>query len=161
MSGVGILGFEQVQRELKLTEEQTQKLREISRTAMARRPTSVLLAGMSREERLAKQADLLKLDLEDEEKAKAVLSPQQLAQVKEIGFRMYVQRAMYGERIFDAIGASEDQKAQLRKLGEEFQDKVTKVQQETVESAMKVLTPEQQKKLREMMEKQSARLPGL
>jgi Spy/CpxP family protein refolding chaperone len=162
MSGLGLLSSDQVQRQLNLTEEQRKSLGEIGRKYMTQwRERMTSLQDLSPEERPAKMAELQKQaakQAQDARKeAEAVLSPQQLDQLREITFRRFAQMALANPRLLDQVEATEEQKGQLRKLSEELQDKINKLQQETVDSALKVLTPEQQKKLRDM---QTAGGPG-
>ena len=160
MGGPGIpgywnLGSESVQKELKLTDEQKQKLRQISDTYMKQmRERGSALQGLSPEEVREKMAELQKESAKAAEDARKqvgeILTSEQLAQLKEITFRSYAMSLLSNPRVLTQVGLSEDQQAKLRKVREEFQEKVQKLQQEMVDDALKVLTPEQQKKLKEM-----------
>ncbi len=164
------LATERGQRQLKLTDEQKQKLSEIAAKLLnqCEKYSASLGALPPDEDRERKMDDLHKEHAtrieEARKEAVAVLSPEQLTQLKEIAFRTYTMGVLNDPRVLDQIEASEDQKGQLRKLSEECWEKsaeiLSKLQEEMLDNALKVLTPEQQRKLRDMMEMQSAARRG-
>jgi Spy/CpxP family protein refolding chaperone len=144
------------QRELRVTQEQEPKLEVILRdyvkdTSLLRRP---MTPGTLREQNIEAQKEILRLAQEARKQAEAVLSPEQVTKLNEIEFREYFLMHSPGwmQRgpSWDGPGLNEDQKREFGKLLDDLRDKTSQLHQETVDNALRVLTPEQQKKLREL-----------
>lgn len=153
--GYYLLRMEHVQRELGFSEEQKQKLDQITKQYYedSRQDWSGL-RDLSPEERQKKMADIREKTTKRMEalrkQTEELLLPHQLKQLKEIDFRMRAPAALANPRTLEQLGATEEQKEQLRLLREQTQEKTRQLQQEMVEKALQVLTPGQQEKLREM-----------
>jgi hypothetical protein len=82
------------------------------------------------------------------EKVEAVLTPRQLTMLKEISFRKDRLWAIDVPHVSQAVGVTEKQKAQLRRLRDEKDDHLRRIDGKAVVQVMKILTPPQREKLR-------------
>lgn len=161
--GYAALASASVQEELGLSEEQKQKLREISEAYRKevqegwRREWEKIrhLSPAEQQKHWAEQRETLaRLGKERvaavRKKVEAVLTPQQLYQLQEINFRNQAAVMLNNPGTLDRLEATPEQKERLRKIREELQEKIHKLQRQSFEESFQLLTPEQQQKLREM-----------
>ena len=84
----------------------------------------------------------------------ALLTPKQAAALPEIDFRNAVIDALTNSRIQKAVGITADQKARLKRLADEDNERQIAARQTTIEKSLAVLTPAQKQKLREELDRQ-------
>lgn len=167
--GYGALASTSVQKELGLSDAQKQKLRKIAdeyrrETQEAWRQQWEKIRHLSPEEQQkywAEERETLarrgKERIAAVRKAvEVVLTPQQLQQLQEINFRNRAAAMLQNPGTLDRLGATQQQKERLRKLHEELQQKIYQLQRQAFEESFQVLTPDQQRQLREM----ATREPG-
>ena len=83
-----------------------------------------------------------------QEKVEAVLTPRQLAMLKEISFRKNRSWAIDVPRISRAVGVTEKQKAELQRIRAEENEHLRRIDCAAIAQVMKILTPVQREKLR-------------
>ena len=83
----------------------------------------------------------------------ALLTPKQVAALKEIEFRNAVNTALYSAEAQKKLGMSDVQKARLRQLEQEHQERDQAAQRATIEKSLAVLTAMQRQKLREELDR--------
>jgi Spy/CpxP family protein refolding chaperone len=167
LPGYWALGMENTQKELKLTDQQKQKLKDLAEKyqtemreywSQSRRLPREEQQQRSTEwrERSAKQQREIRKQVE------AVLQPEQLARLKEMNFHMRGPALLGNPRTMELLGLTEDQKGKLERAREESQQKMQQLQQEmrklqhdTFHRSVEILTPEQQAKLKEQVETQT------
>ncbi len=149
-----------IQKELELLPEQIEKLKELSKRYWEQQQEvykGVNWGTMTPEERTAKWKEVSeRMKQQQEETRKEVekiLMPAQLATLRDIQFRQYVSGYLWSPQIAEKIGLTEDQKTQLNKLLQEYQEKQMHLMRELVEKQLNVLTPEQKEKLKEEVQK--------
>jgi Spy/CpxP family protein refolding chaperone len=156
LPGYYLLRMEHVQKELNLTREQVEKLKELGRKyyEQIRGDQDVWKnwRQMTPEERSTKAAELrekYKKRAEDlRKKIEKVLLPQQIQALKEINFRAAGPSALANPRILDSLGVSDQQKEKLESIRQEMLAKYQELQTKAFDRALKVLTPEQCRKLK-------------
>ncbi len=161
--GYAALASASVQKELGLSDEQKQKLQQIAEafrkeTQDAWRQEWEKIRHLSPAEQqkhwAAQRETLARRGKERvaavHKQVEAVLTPQQLAQLQEINFRNRAAAMLHNPGTLDRLAATRQQKEQLRKLREELQEKIYQLQRQSFEESFRLLTPEQQQKLREM-----------
>lgn len=159
-STIFLLGQKSVQEELKLSDEQVTKVKEL---ADKQRESFQGLRDLSQEERRTKMQEMAKAN----EKAVAeILKPQQLRRVKQIALQQQGVRAVNNEEVAKALNITDEQKEKIREIqrsafegirglgrDEEGRKKLQELMKETNEKAMAVLTAEQKSKLKKMQGK--------
>ncbi|MCS7305793.1 MAG: hypothetical protein NZ602_11895 [Thermoguttaceae bacterium] len=150
----------EIQKELELLPDQVEKLKELSKRYWEQQQElykGIDWAKMMAEERSAKWKELSeRMQQQREEIRKEVekiLMPAQIAALKDIHFRQYASGYLWGPQIAEKIGLTEDQKTQLNKLRQEYQEKQMQLMRELIEKQLNVLTPEQKEKLKEEIQK--------
>ena len=159
---------------MKLSPEQEANLRAISVKFQSAaqelfqlyEPNDVALKNLFPEERKAKLAELQAKRGEFQRKLEelgkdivrqvdAVLTPAQLAVLKKTALQRKAYAALMepDTEILKFIGATPEQVAKLRRLGEEQLTPNLEFYRETGEKALSVITPEQQKKLEEELDR--------
>ncbi len=83
----------------------------------------------------------------------ALLTPKQVATLKEIEFRNAVNAALYSAEAQKKLGMSDAQKARLRQLEQEHQESDQATQRATIEKSLAVLTDLQRQRLREELDR--------
>jgi len=156
----GLLNNESVQKELEIVPSQLDDIRELGEEM--RESMRDMFQGMrnASEEERREMFDKLRSAREDmEADLSKVLMPAQLERLKQI----QVQQQSSGRggvsfanpRIAETLGLSEDQIADLREKAEELQTemraKVEELRKQADEELLQMLTPEQQKKWKEMV----------
>lgn len=150
-----LLGMEQVQNDLNLTDQQKQQIQQLTENytqesqqelqALRELPPEQRQAKLAEaQQRAAKRIDTLRQRLE------GVLQPQQLTQLQQTAFRMAVPNALNNPAIVDRLQVTEKQKQQLEQVRQQTQQKLWQLEQEMAEQSLQVLTPQQQKTLRTM-----------
>jgi hypothetical protein len=170
-----VLGDPNPRKELGLSAEQQTKLDEISaKTRTQSQELSKLVDSMNSplpaKERQAKHAEfnrkLQEIRKLDRQRVEALLTKHQLAMLKRLTIRRellndlfhseYVESGSDDQKpfgIFEQIKVSKEQMKELRRLNEEKDRMVTQSWRETGETALKILSPQQQEKLFEELEK--------
>jgi Spy/CpxP family protein refolding chaperone len=156
-----LLGQKSVQDELKLSDEQVTKVKEL---VDKQREAFQGLGDLSQEERRSKFQEMAKAN----DKAVAeILKPQQLKRVKQIALQQQVSRALAftlnNEEIAKALNITDEQKDKIREIqtkareetqglgrDEEGFKKRQEVMKATNEKVMGVLTAQQKTRLKEM-----------
>ncbi len=165
LPGYSMLGSESVQKELELSDEQKQKLREIAEQYRRQvqegwrpedRDTFRKLPPEEQKKQLAAQRErnakrMAEVAADTRAKIEAILLPRQVRRFEDIVFRARATVMLYNPRTLERLGVTDDQKERLRKVRDELQEKTQKLQQEAIDKTFRVLTPEQQAKLKEMM----------
>lgn len=153
--GYYMLARKSVQDQLELTEEQIKKLKELGQKYVeGMRYDWKDYQNLSQEERQAKWAEhrekQQKLMEEIRGQAEDLLLPHQLDALKKINFRQRAPWTLQNPRMLEELNVSEEQKAQLKEIRDSMQEQIRKLQEESLDKALGVLTDEQRKKLEEM-----------
>ena len=157
---LSLLGQESVQKELKLSDEQIKKVKELAEKQGGGRPD---FQGLSREEITKKMAERRKA--QDEAVAK-ILDAKQLKRTKQLTLQRQGTRALSDPEVAAALKLSDDQKEKLKDIqtkareaaggsprgdrSEEAQKKRAEARKATEEKIMGVLTADQKTKLKEL-----------
>ncbi len=175
---LGFLDSDHVQKDLKLTAEQKEKLKAINEEFRADRKKQLeALAGATPQERRAKLAELRAKARQSREEYKkkidAVLLPEQRSRLGQLS--LYLRgplAALVDEQVANALKLTEEQKKQIRAIEEATREKVRSAMQDhrqqhaaaqsdleakaselrdqAVEQALGVLTPEQKESFEKM-----------
>ncbi len=158
--GRGMMGFpggglllllhnESIQKDLQLTPEQIDKLKELGKTAREGLPEFGSFRNLSPEDRRAKFAELQpKLKARGEEikkKIEAILTTAQLARLKEIRLQVAGPAALADTDVLKALNLTDEQKEKIKTLRQQITD--------LRKEAGKLSREERQKKMAELMEK--------
>lgn len=159
----GVLMREDVQKELEMVQDQVddiQKLLEDRRGEM-RDLFSGLRDIEDRDERMTKARELMQKAQADLEKAVGkILLPHQMKRAKQLAYQQRLRggaaRALTGGgSLAEELGITESQQEKLRaadeKLQDELRQKIAELQKEAQEELLKVLTPQQQAKFKELV----------
>jgi Spy/CpxP family protein refolding chaperone len=156
-----LLQQKSVQDELKLSEEQVKKIKEL---ADKQRESFRGLRDLSQEERRTKMQEAAKAN----EKAVAeILKPEQLKRVKQISLQQQGARALSNPEVATALNLTSEQKDKIKSIqeearaargqrgqrgrpDEETRKKLEEARKATNEKLMNVLTAEQKTKLKEL-----------
>ena len=162
LPGYPMLQMENVQKELGLTPEQKEKLKEIAKKAAESmkkeprfdwakfrdmKPEEQQKAQKEMADRYAKRAEETKKQVEQ------ILTPKQVEQLKDMEFRQRAASMLYMPQVLQQIELTDEQKQQMQKIREETQSKMAQLQRESQDKTLNVLTPEQTKKLKELSDK--------
>jgi Spy/CpxP family protein refolding chaperone len=174
MSGGALMGVDQVQKELKITDEQKTKIGEVLQSL--RPPEGTNFGNMSQEERDKFFADMQKKGEEAGKKIQAeVLTPEQTSRFKQVELWVAGSRALFeNAEVGKQLTLTEDQKGAIKtiteesdkKIGELFRasfgqgvsdedraknrEQIDTLRNETNAECMAVLTDDQQAKLTKM-----------
>jgi Spy/CpxP family protein refolding chaperone len=154
LPGMYVLGQANVQEQLKLTDEQKEKLRGVGEDYQAKiREHWAGLQGLSAEERREKasamQQKSRQLMEEARKAAEAVLLPRQLEQLNQIRFRLRAPYMLANPRLLDEIGLDDSQKQRLAEIRQETQERIQQLQRDMFNKALEELTPNQRAKLQQ------------
>ena len=177
---------EQVQKELGLTPEQKEKLKDARRKALGTmrdepKIDRAKLRDMAPEEREKVQQEIAKRNAERAEQVRKqieeILTPQQAEQLKDIKFRQVAVGMLSSGQMPEQIELTDEQRQKLRKIQEEMRSKMTQLQRETVEQQPKLHKiqeemqskmmqlqreiEEQQQKLRKIQEEMQSKMMQL
>ena len=144
-----------VQKELELVDEQKEKLQKIAADyAKTMRQDWAGYRDKSPEERQKMMADYREKQKKQTElirkQVEKVLLPQQLDTLKEVDFRARARNLLMNQWMTGRLELTEKQKKKLSENREQLQEKIRQLQRESLDKSLKLLTPEQMKKLREM-----------
>jgi Spy/CpxP family protein refolding chaperone len=172
---LGLLRLEQVQKELKLTDQQKEKLKGLGRDMGPGRRSD--WGDMTPEERREKMEEMRKQNAEKIQKRLAeVLKPEQLERLKQIHLQTMGAAALTSPEVVKALGIKDDQRAKLKTLRDdaqtkrqelfrsgadlspderaakmaENQKKMRQIEKDLMTKALEVLTPEQREKFEKM-----------
>jgi len=157
VQGFYMLRMPSVQKELELVPEQIEKLEKIGKEYYDQmRQDWSGLGNLSPEERQKKYQEIREQQQKRAEvvvkKIKEVLLPQQLEQLEDMNFRSRAPYMLRSPQVMEKLQLTEEQKEKLKKAQEDLQEKMRKLQKEAFDDALKVLTKEQKKQLREITE---------
>ena len=160
LPGYYMLRMEHVQKELELVPDQLDKLKELGKQyyeqMRADQGAWKNWKEMTPEERTAKTAEMREKYKQraDElrKKIELVLLPHQLQALKEINFRAAGPSALANPRTLKDLEVTDEQKEELQKIRQEMIEKYQELQKKAFERSLKVLAPEQQKKLKERIQ---------
>lgn len=156
--GYWSLRTESVQNELKLSEEQKEKLKQISKSyydemRQGSQQDWAKYREMPAEERRRKYAEIAEKRKQRLDAARkqieAVLTPGQLDAVKSIEFRTRAATLLRNPKILEKLGLSEEQKEKLRKNWEDLSDQMQRLLRESAQKALQILTPKQLEDLKQ------------
>jgi Spy/CpxP family protein refolding chaperone len=154
-----LLGQESIQKELKLSDEQVKKVKELAEKQGGGRPD---FQGLSREEIMKKMAERRKV--QDEAVAK-ILDAKQLKRVKQLQLQQQGVRALSNAEVAKALKLTDEQKDKIKDIqtkareaaggprgdrSPEAQKKREEARKATTEKVMGVLTAEQKTALKEL-----------
>jgi Spy/CpxP family protein refolding chaperone len=159
-----------VQKELKLTDEQIQKIKDVAQKIQEKHKDDfAALAKIDQQERREKFQELFKTIGEETEKGLAdVLKPEQSKRLKQISLQQRGSQAFNEEDVQKTLKLTDDQKDKIKTLNEDagkemreiFQnaqgnfreagEKAGALRKETMEKVMALLTDEQKKAWKDM-----------
>jgi Spy/CpxP family protein refolding chaperone len=159
-----------VQKELKLTDEQIQKIKDVTQKIQEKHKDDfAALAKVDQQERREKFQELFKTIGEETEKGLAdVLKPEQSKRLKQISLQQRGSQAFNEEDVQKTLKLTDDQKDKIKTLNEDagkemreiFQnaqgnlreagEKAAALRKETMEKVMALLTDEQKKAWKDM-----------
>lgn len=157
-----------LQKELKLTEEQLAKIKELTPKIQEKfKADFEKVQKLDEKERPAKQQEVAKAMRQETFKALAdVLKPEQMKRFKQIDLQQRGDRALNDEEVQQSLKLSDEQKSKIKSIREahreafakgmkenpmEFNKKIQAMNKETSEKVKGVLTDEQKKALQELM----------
>lgn len=154
-----LLGMEQIQKGLNLTQEQKDQIAQLSQgyNQQSQQELQALseLAPEERQQKLVeaqqravKRIETLRQNLE------GVLTDKQREELDQISFQMAVPTALNNPQVIERLQISEKQQEQLQQVRLETQEKLWNLEQDMAKDSLQVLTPEQQKILRQMRDQQ-------
>jgi len=157
LPGYYMLRMEHVQKELELVPEQLEKLQALGKQYTEQMRADQAAWGnwrdMTPEERTAKAAEMREKYKQraDElrQEIEKVLLPNQLEALREINFRAVGPSALASPATLRDLEVTDQQKEQLQKIRQEMIEQYQELQKKAFQNSLKVLSPEQQKKLRE------------
>ncbi len=120
--GVGLLGFIQVRDELKLTDEQQAKIKEIGDEFIEKhaRPVTEAIQTLPVEEQRKKAEELRSLEREIMEKALGVLEAEQVARFRQIEIWLSGPSAFSNPDVERELKLTEQQKGVLKTIADEY-----------------------------------------
>jgi len=159
-----------VQKELKLSDEQIQKIKDVTQKIQEKHKDDfAALAKVDQQERREKGQELFKTIGEETEKGLAdVLKPEQSKRLKQIGLQQRGGQAFDDEEVQKDLKLTDDQKDKIKTLNEDarkemreiFQnaqgnfreagEKAAALRKETMEKVLALLTDEQKKAWKDM-----------
>lgn len=150
-----LIGMPQIQQELKLDQKQKDQIEQLSQNYTKESQQEIqALRETAPEERQQKLAEAQRRATKRVEtlrqKLEGVLTEKQLDELHQIAFRMAIPQALNNPQILDRLQISDKQKEALQKVREKTQEKLWVLEQDMGKESLQVLTPEQQKAIREM-----------
>jgi hypothetical protein len=157
--GLFPLSMSGVQREIGLTPDQRQQLKAVSDGYMATvqrlgktfdqlDPAEKPKQGKAFSDQAAQAGQAA------QQKAEAILKPQQMQAVKKIAFELSATGALADPNMQKTIGLNAEQQQRLARVYDQAADKMQQLQRDTAQQAMQVLDEEQAAALRQQMEAQ-------
>jgi len=138
MGGIGLLRSEQVQQELKLTEDQKSKLQKLGEKMRDEfRERFSGMEGLSREERQKKMEEMREqMQKEGAERAEAlkkqlaeILKPEQMKRMRQIELQQAGPAALAQPVVAEAVGLTDEQKEKIQEIQRESQEEMRKLWQ--------------------------------
>jgi len=165
-----LLSNESVQKELKLSEEQIQKVKDTNEKIRDKHKDELAaLRKLDAQERREKGQELFKTIGEETDKAMAeILKPEQAKRLKQISLQTMGSQAFNDEEVQKGLNLTDDQKDKIKTLNEDlgseigsifknaqgnFQEagkKAATLRKETLEKVLALLTDDQKKSWKEM-----------
>lgn len=152
-----LLRSEAVQKELEMTDEQIELIKELSEgqnrgPGIDREALRAEMEGLSDEERMAKIKEMRESRSKEQmEQLGEILLPHQMDRLSQISFQASTQggtRSLLGGPVADKLNITDEQKEELRETAEElqkkFEEEVAKLREEMQSKLLEALTPEQQ-----------------
>jgi Spy/CpxP family protein refolding chaperone len=141
--GVGFLGYVQVRDELMLTADQMAKLKELGDELIKDRPTRQQQAGLTKEEREKKAAAFKARQQEVDQKAKAVLTAEQAARMKQIEFWIRGPSTFIDADVALEQELTDEQKGALKTIVGEYSNKMAEIRQSFAQFLRKIPTKDE------------------
>ncbi len=150
-----LLGMEQVQQELNLSQPQKDRIEQLSQAynQQSQQELQALreLPPAEQQQKLAEAQQRAMTRIETlRQKLEGVLTEQQLDKLNQISFRMAIPTALNNPQVVERLQVSPKQQEQLQQVRQKAQEKLWTLEQEMAKESLEVLTPEQQKILRQM-----------
>jgi hypothetical protein len=158
--GLYPLSMSSVQRDIGLNAAQKQQLKAVSDGYMASvQQLSTSFNQLGADEKKQQAADFnaraAQAARSAQQKAEAILSPQQVQTVQAIAFQLTAANALANPSVQEKIGLSPEQRDQLTSVFEQAGEKMQQLQRETAREAMQVLGSEQRSALKQQMDASS------
>jgi Spy/CpxP family protein refolding chaperone len=122
---LALLHVKAVQKDLDLTQEQIDKLKEVGKTAFRglgqRRPPP---GDLSEDQRKELRTKIEARAAETKKKIEAILTPKQMERLKEIRLQWIGPGALADPDVRKALNLTDEQKEKIKKLGKELREKV-------------------------------------
>lgn len=171
LPGYMSLASKDVQKEIGLTEEQIQKLKEISQRLQAtpwKQQPVVDWAKLTEEDRKKKTEEFRKeydkwaaaykkRTEEAQKQIEAILNPEQRAKLQVVEIRLYAGPMLLYGNLGEKLELTDQQKEQLKQKKDQLQKKLAelnqqsqKAQDQANQAALKILTPEQLEQLKKL-----------
>jgi hypothetical protein len=150
-----------VQKELELLDEQREQIRQMQNEFAKEIKSKVdgaMKEGGPGRERIGEV--ISEINQRRKERLSEILLPHQIDRLKQISFQSNVSQgglgsALASKALAEELGIDDEQREALKKkaeeLNKEFEEKVTKLKVEMREELMDELSPEQQKKIKELL----------
>ena len=160
LPGYWELGKEDVRKELELVPEQIEKLKELGKQYMKEMRTAYVgredWKSLSQEERTAKYKEVYenrrKRTEEIRQEVEKILLPHQLEALRDMSVRRMGPSMLQSPRVAEAVQLTEEQKAKIQQIRQEMLEQYKKLQEESSENILKLLTPEQKEKLKQQIQ---------
>ena len=159
LPGFWALSMPPVQKALWLNEQQKTYLQRISDRFQAKAKEAMealqRLPAEEQRRRLESFQDQARRDAASVRKqVAAVLTSQQLQAYEKLDFRLRVPAALGDPQLLRSLGLSEKQRSRLGQIRDNLEERLHEVQTEAADKTLEALTPEQQEKLKEELNKQ-------
>jgi hypothetical protein len=150
-----------VQQELELLDEQRDQIRQMQSefgSEIKTKIDGVMKEGGPGRDKIGEVIN--EINQRRKERLSEILLPHQIDRLKQISFQMNVNQgglgsALTSKALTEQLGINDDQQEALKKkaeeLNKEFEEKVAKLKVEMREELMDELTPEQQKKIKDLL----------
>lgn len=159
VDGFSLLGNPSVQKDLELLDDQIKQIREIQRE-VGTKISQHFKKGASLENRRNLRETIKGLMDEQKEKIKGVLLEHQQERLKQVALQMRMKtsgtaNALSSDHFAETLGLTEEQIERLKKRAKELKkkmdEKIKKMKEEMKEELIGELSPDQRKKLQEML----------
>jgi Spy/CpxP family protein refolding chaperone len=146
------LPAEDVQEELGLTGEQREKLGAIGREfyEQVRRDWAESRSIPTEERRKGRELTRKQRMTEIRRQIEEVLTPEQVERLKQINLRARQAAALADAAVLDELDLSEAQERMLLQIRDQMEQKTRRIEQESFEKTLEVLTPQQRSRLGEL-----------
>lgn len=154
--GLAPLSMESVQRDLRLTPDQKQKLRAVSDAYAAQvQQLDKSYRGFSPEEQKTRARDfsdqLSQSARGTQRKAEAILNPSQLQVLEKIAFQLSAGAALTDPALQEKVGLSVEQRRKLTAVYEQAGERVQQLQGDTASQVMQLLDEDQAAELKKQI----------